>query len=237
MYVDIDKLLLCKFFVLFTFFIAFDLFVRSFNTLCKEIDRILIIFFFFDLKSGWKMNKPTLCLGHSRVMPLFIPRHTIVVGLYGFMLDVRVSVCQSVCISFPDDNLSRHQWIFTKLGMCIDIVEIWFGIANGRISSNFDRVICQRQAHIFKNGTYYVTGYGIHPFVNFLVSGWLLLQFTSSQAETWCIDRPWCGAAHIVSRLQSTKCLQSYAPLKISVNFSYWVNSYISHPTKLKCHV
>ena len=21
---------------------------------------------------------------------------------------------------FPDDNLSKHQWIFTKLGMCID---------------------------------------------------------------------------------------------------------------------
>ena len=26
--------------------------------------------------------------------------------------------------SFPDDNLSKRQWIFTKLGMCIDIVEI-----------------------------------------------------------------------------------------------------------------
>ena len=43
----------------------------------------------------------------------------------------------SVHFSFPDDNLSKHQWIFTKLGMCIDIVEIWFGIANGQISSNF----------------------------------------------------------------------------------------------------
>ena len=51
--------------------------------------------------------------------------------------------------SFPDDNLSKHQWIFTKLGMCIDIVEIWFGIANGQISSIFDRVICPRHAHIF----------------------------------------------------------------------------------------
>ena len=48
--------------------------------------------------------------------------------------------------SFPDDNLSKHQWIFTKLGMCIDIVEIWFGIANGLISSNFDGVICPRHA-------------------------------------------------------------------------------------------
>ena len=43
---------------------------------------------------------------------------------------------QSFLVSFPDDNLSKHQWIFTKLGMCIDIVEILFGIANGQISSN-----------------------------------------------------------------------------------------------------
>ena len=40
--------------------------------------------------------------------------------------------------SFTDDNLSKRQWIFTKLGMCIDILEIWFGIANGQILSNFD---------------------------------------------------------------------------------------------------
>ena len=53
---------------------------------------------------------------------------------------------------FPDDSLSKHQWIYTKLGICIDIVEIWFGIANGRNSSNFDRVICQRHAHIFISG-------------------------------------------------------------------------------------
>ena len=63
-------------------------------------------------------------------------------GYYGFMLDVRVSVRPSVShtsirFSFPDDSLSKHQWIFTKLGMCIDIVEVWFGIANGQISSNF----------------------------------------------------------------------------------------------------
>ena len=46
-------------------------------------------------------------------------------------------VCPSVRFSFPDDNLSKHQWIFTKLGMCIDIVEIWFGIANGQIRPIF----------------------------------------------------------------------------------------------------
>ena len=38
---------------------------------------------------------------------------------------------------FPDDNLSKHQWIFTKLGMCIDMMEIWFGIANGQILTGY----------------------------------------------------------------------------------------------------
>ena len=51
--------------------------------------------------------------------------------------------------SFPDDNFSKSQWIFTELGTCIDIVEIWIGIANGPISSNFDEVICPRHTHIF----------------------------------------------------------------------------------------
>ena len=40
--------------------------------------------------------------------------------------------------SFPYDNFSKCQEILTKLGVCIDIVEIWFGIANEQISSNFD---------------------------------------------------------------------------------------------------
>ena len=48
-------------------------------------------------------------------------------------LSVRPSVVRpSVRFSFPDDNLSKHQWIFPKLGMCIDIMKIWFGIANGQ---------------------------------------------------------------------------------------------------------
>ena len=40
--------------------------------------------------------------------------------------------------SFPDDNFSKYQWILTKLGVCINIVEICFGIADGQISSIFD---------------------------------------------------------------------------------------------------
>ena len=35
--------------------------------------------------------------------------------------------------SFPDDNFSKYQKVFIKLGICIDSVEIWFGIANGQI--------------------------------------------------------------------------------------------------------
>ena len=73
----------------------------------------------------------------------FIPRHTVVAGYYGFTLVIRLSVRPlSVRFSFPDDNLSKQQWIFTKLGMCIDIVEIWFRIADGQILSNFYGVIC-----------------------------------------------------------------------------------------------
>ena len=61
-----------------------------------------------------------------------IPCYTIVEGCYGFTLVVRVFVCQSVQLpyvhpsifSFPDDDLSKYQWIFAKLCMCIDIVEI-----------------------------------------------------------------------------------------------------------------
>ena len=66
------------------------------------------------------------------------------------------SVCPSVCLtvrfSFSDDNLSKHQWIFTKLGICIDIEELWFGIVNGQISSNFYGVLCPKHAHIFVSG-------------------------------------------------------------------------------------
>ena len=37
--------------------------------------------------------------------------------------------------SFPNDNFDKYQaGISTKLGVCIDIVEILFGIADGQIS-------------------------------------------------------------------------------------------------------
>ena len=36
--------------------------------------------------------------------------------------------------SLQDNNFSKSQRILTQLDMCIDIVEIWFGIAVGYIS-------------------------------------------------------------------------------------------------------
>ena len=46
------------------------------------------------------------------------------------------SVVRPSVFLFPDNNLSRkYQWIFTKLVVCFVIVEIWFGMANGQISS------------------------------------------------------------------------------------------------------
>ena len=48
-----------------------------------------------------------------------------------------LSVGDTPIFLFPDDNLSKVQRILTKLAIRIDIKEVWFGIANGKISSNF----------------------------------------------------------------------------------------------------
>ena len=53
----------------------------------------------------------------------------LVTGYYGIILVVCVSICVSYVwpsvFLFPG-NLSKFQWIFTKLGMYIDIVEVFF---------------------------------------------------------------------------------------------------------------
>ena len=64
------------------------------------------------------------------------------------------SVSPSIRLSFPDDNRVNINGFSPNFGMCIDIVEIWFGIANGHISSIFDGVICPRHVHIFVSGLY-----------------------------------------------------------------------------------
>ena len=67
--------------------------------------------------------------------------------------EVRPSIIPSVSLSyvrpsvfsFPDDDLSKCQWIFTKLGVCMYIVKILFG----QISLIFDRVISARDRSVF----------------------------------------------------------------------------------------
>ena len=54
--------------------------------------------------------------------------------------------------SFSDDNLNKQQGSLTELAICIDLKAICFGIANGKIWSNFYGVICPRHAHIFVSG-------------------------------------------------------------------------------------
>ena len=78
-------------------------------------------------------------------------------GYYGITLIVHVSVCPSTRLLvippsvflFQDDNFGKFQWIFNKLGICIDIVEIWLGIANGQISSIFFMELPARDTSIF----------------------------------------------------------------------------------------
>ena len=62
-------------------------------------------------------------------------------------LFVYVCVCLTVCLLPVHPYIclritSKYQWIFTKLGIYIDIEEIWFGVANGLILSLFDRETC-----------------------------------------------------------------------------------------------
>ena len=61
---------------------------------------------------------------------LVLPLHYSVAGYNGFILDACVFINLSYVLpSIFCFRMSKHHWIFTKLGMHIDIVEIWFGIA------------------------------------------------------------------------------------------------------------
>ena len=60
----------------------------------------------------------------------------------------QLSARDTSVFSILDDNFTKCLWIFTKLLVCIDIVDICFGIAYGRILSIFDRVICPQHIHI-----------------------------------------------------------------------------------------
>ena len=58
--------------------------------------------------------------------------------------------CDISVFSFQEVNFSKYQCIFSKLGMCIDIVELCFGIATcmGKFCPFLRSVIC-RSIYIF----------------------------------------------------------------------------------------
>ena len=92
-----------------------------------------------QIQISWLLKKPTdldlHCL-QNRIYP----------GSAGQGLRYKKNCLMHVLKSvfmFTDNHLSKHQWIFTQLGICIDIMEVWSGIANGQISSLFVRVACQ----------------------------------------------------------------------------------------------
>ena len=95
-------------------------------------------------KAGHHLVSEFICFKDVPLMHFYTPPHDSggVLWFHFGLLCVCPSVRTSAHFSFPDDNFSKHQWIFTKLGLCIDIVEIWFEIAYGQISSYFYRVIC-----------------------------------------------------------------------------------------------
>ena len=74
-----------------------------------------------------------LSCGHKIIMTVFytLPHNSDEVLWYHVGCTcVRKSVVRVSVLLFPDNNLSECQWIFTKLSVCIDIVDVWFGIAN-----------------------------------------------------------------------------------------------------------
>ena len=77
---------------------------------------------------------------HTSLFAFYTPPHNS--GGIWFHIGSPSVLPLSVHPDFHFRMITLNQWIFTKLGMCIDIVEIWFGIANGQILSIYDRVIC-----------------------------------------------------------------------------------------------
>ena len=99
-------------------------------------------------------------------------------GYYCITLAVRVNVrlsvgCQSV-FSFPDHNLSKCQWSFTKLSVYINIVEIWFGIVNGQISPILDSYLPARNPYFHFR---MITSVNINEFSPYLVYVLILWRY------------------------------------------------------------
>ena len=56
-------------------------------------------------------------------------------------LSVFWSVVHLLVSLFSDNNLGKFQWLITKLGFSINIMDIWFRVANGQILIIFGGII------------------------------------------------------------------------------------------------
>ena len=73
--------------------------------------------------------------------------------------------------SFLDDKFSKYQWIFKKLGVCIDIVEIWF-----KLMGKFCQFFTGLSAHVTSIFSFMADNF----------------RNISRFQETWCVHRN-CG--------------------------------------------
>ena len=92
--------------------------------------------------SGEPSWQPSWISDGNNFSNFYTPPHDSGEVLWYFFFVVHVSVhplyIRPPVFSFLDNNLSKCQWTFTKLGKCTDIVDIWFEITNGQILSSFD---------------------------------------------------------------------------------------------------
>ena len=106
---------------------------------------------FFSLSLGddtkWRVVKPQL----KKALPLWRSGLGLPMDKFCQLL-TELSAHHTSVFLYPDDSMSEYQSIFTKLGMCIDIVEIMFGIANGKIFSIFRQLFA---CHRIVTGNYY----------------------------------------------------------------------------------
>ena len=104
------------------------------------------------------------------------------------------SLCHLSVFSYPDEYLSKNQWIFTRPGLCIPIVECihiveaWFGIATGQISSIFDRVVCLQYLSNLSKYQWIFTKLAMHIDIEDTVQG-MKQQFLSNFDRVICLDK------------------------------------------------
>ena len=56
---------------------------------------------------------------------------------FNFVTTLCRIVGTSFCFSFPDDNLSKHKWIFTKLSVALILWKSGLGLQMGKFSQIF----------------------------------------------------------------------------------------------------